>query len=469
MKYSKKIVAVLLAFCMIFSVMPNITRAEKTSDLLESDYNPYTKLTNAEAIKGGIEVNRPGKPLGIKNVPLMAKAHQDVIELAEMREYDIPREALKFNEQTIYDLDSIGSRIKLIGVVINFIHRCTTELIYRNQYTHQTASREAFIAVVIALNPFNTVDDVENACQKLIDLFEEMKSNLQQYPELTAEDNATVHIKRIFNKDVREARNLSRKYLDITAGTFGLMGKANCVQNSYKTELEGLVRSVKGTVKVGFVVEVDNAIKALATSAMLADEVVPAPSWIKNVINPEIKEVENMSRALNRYLPQIDKKELQKQIRLVKTAQNMRGATYDEIAKSVYELRGFVDELRNKNQQAFEDANIVRADRPGDIRKIKWFQFEVPNEQVDPAIIEKIHWIVNPTFDFQPNGFTPDDKNVPIVVGYALGKPVYGSFDEWMEKRKSLKGIEDVLDPDWNEEEPVDPIDDGGVVIDFGW
>lgn len=73
----------------------------------------------------------------------------------------MPANALRFNEQTIYDLDLIFPRIKLIGITINFIHRCCTELIYRNQYTHQTAAREAGVAVLVAINPFNTVDDVE--------------------------------------------------------------------------------------------------------------------------------------------------------------------------------------------------------------------------------------------------------------------------------------------------------------------
>ena len=77
----KKSVALLLAFLMVFAYVPSMVNAASESELIESNYNPYTKLSEAEALKGGIEVNRPGKPLGMKNVPLMSAAHEDFKEL----------------------------------------------------------------------------------------------------------------------------------------------------------------------------------------------------------------------------------------------------------------------------------------------------------------------------------------------------------------------------------------------------
>lgn len=468
----KKSVALLLAFLMVFAYVPSLVnvKAASESELLESDYNPYTKLSEAEALKGGIEVNRPGKPLGMKNVPLMSAAHSDFKELAQLNEYDMPGGALRFNEQTIYDLDSIVPRIKLIGVVINFIHRCSTELIYRNQYTHQTAAREAGMAILVALNPFNSVDDVEVACQRIIDLFEQMKNDLQTYPELTADDNATVHIKRIFNKDVREARILQNNFLDVTSGIYGVKGKAQSVQNSYRTEIDSIQRSIRGTVTVGFVVEADNKLKAAATSAILTPEVSPAPTWIRNTIQPEYREFDRMVRSLNRYLPRTEINRLQNKIRSAKSEMNMRGATYKSIAEGVFEVRELFDEMRNNYQKAFADAGIVREDRPTDVEpmRISWYNFEVPKEDVDPAIMAKLHWINNPTFDFSPSGFEPS-PTPGVIVGYALGRPVYGTYEEWMEKRRALRDVEDVTEPDWNDEEPTDPIDDGGIEIDFGF
>lgn len=466
----RKTVALLLALMMVLVYVPTVVNASQNSELIESDYNPYTKLSEAEALKGGIEVNRPGKPLGIKNVPLMAAAHADALEIAQLNEYQLPSNALRFNEQTIYDLDSIVPRIKLIGVTINFIHRCCTELIYRNQYTHQTAAREAGIAIFVAINPFNTIDDIENACQKLIDLFEEMKNDLAKYPELTANDNATIHIKNIFNKDVREARMLQNNYLDVTSGTFGVKGKAQSVQNSYRTEIDAIQRSIRGTVTVGFVVEADNKIKAASTSAILAPEVSPAPTWIRNTINPEYNEFNRMVRALTRYLPKTEITKLNDKIRSAKSEIKMRGATYKSIADGVYETRELFDKTREMYQKAFADAGIVREDRPEDTEpmRISWYNFEVPKEEVDPAILAKIHWINNPTFDFNPSGFEPSPYP-DVIVGFALGKPVYGTYEEWMEKRFALRDVEDVTNPDWDDEEPNDPIDDGGIEIDFGW
>ncbi|MCI6610308.1 MAG: CAMP factor family pore-forming toxin [Ezakiella sp.] len=466
----RKTLALLLAFMMVLVYLPTVVNAAQNSELIEDDYNPYIKLSETEALKGGIEVNRPGKPLGMRNVPLMAAAHADALELAQLNEYQLPSNALRFNEQTIYDLDSIVPRIKLIGVTINFIHRCCTELIYRNQYTHQTAAREAGIAIAVALNPFNTIDDIENACQKLIDLYEEMKNDLAKYPEVTANDNATIHIKNIFNKDLREARILQNNYLDVTSGKFGVKGKAQSVQNSYRAELDAIQRSIRGTVTVGFVVEADNKIKAASTSAILAPEVSPAPTWIRNTINPEYNEFNRMVRSLTKYLPRTEITKLNDKIRSAKAEINMRGATYKSIADGVYETRELFDQTREIYQKAFADAGIVREDRPEDIEpmRISWYNFEVPKEEVDPAVLAKIHWINNPTFDFTPSGFEPSPYP-DVIVGFALGKPVYGTYEEWMDKRFALRNVEDVTAPDWDEEEPTNPIDDGGIEINFGW
>ncbi len=130
-----------------------------------------------------------------------------------------------------------------------------------------------------------------------------MKNDLVTNPELTANDNATVHIKRIFNKGVREARIFQYNYLDVTSGKYGVKGKAHSIQNSYRSEIDAIERSVRRTVYVGFVVEADNKIKAEATSAILSPEVSPAPTWIKNTITPEFREFNRMVRSLNGNLP----------------------------------------------------------------------------------------------------------------------------------------------------------------------
>ncbi|MDD7761534.1 MAG: hypothetical protein PT956_02590 [Firmicutes bacterium] len=107
----------------------------------------------------------------------------------------MPANALRFNEQTIYDLDLIVPRIKLIGITINFIHRCCTELIYRNQYTHQTAAREAGVAVLVALNPFNTAGDFIAAKESLEDYnvcYATYTGGARELQEIASEDGTEI-------------------------------------------------------------------------------------------------------------------------------------------------------------------------------------------------------------------------------------------------------------------------------------
>lgn len=197
-----KILASLLAMLMLANVgAPAIASASSESEasLMEEYQDNMPQLSESEMLEGAtvLEENK------VKNVPLMQAYQEDLVTLAEDRAFELPPQAQRYNPDTIYDLDSIAPRIKLLGLTGIFIHRCSTELIYKVQAAHSKAAGEVAIALVTAFNPFASVDDIEAACERISNVMDE----LVQMPDLTADDFATIYLKRVFNKDVREAKN----------------------------------------------------------------------------------------------------------------------------------------------------------------------------------------------------------------------------------------------------------------------
>lgn len=436
--------------------------AKSSDSILEDREIPFLRLTEEEAVEGGEIVERPGKPLGIKNVPQLRAAQESLKAIAEQREYDLPAEAMTFNPNKVYELGSIRSRIRLIGTVIAFIKRITTEGIYKVQEVHNIAAREVFIAIVTAFNIFASNRTLEDSIVRMSKLADE----LMTYPDLTSDDFATVYIKRIFNKDVREARLYYNQYMDEDLGTFGVKGKPDTVQTAYKNELENLSKYVRGQVKVGTLIEVDNAIKSLCTSTLLSEEYKPSNNWLRNTADYEINEVQKIRNKMFKVLSSEDRQALDNKLRDVRRERNNRDTTYDKVSNAIYDLRETVDELAIKYNEDFsKEYELVNGNR------LQWYAFHIPRPQIDPGRLESISWLNNPSFDFEPVGFMPDSNKVPIVVGFKQGRVQYGSYDEWKRKRTALRGMEDIVSPEFDDPDYVEPNfddeDDGGIVIDF--
>lgn len=191
----KKIAAMALAAAILANVIsPTIASAdnEEVTDvgqysLIEEYEENFPQMSAEDELEGAtlLENNQ------VKNVPLMKAYQEDLITLAEDRSFDLPPAAQKFNAETIYDLDSIAPRIKLLGLTGIFIHRCSTELVYKVQAAHSKAAGEVAVAIITALNPFASVDEIEQACERISNVMDE----LVQMPDLTADDFATVYLK----------------------------------------------------------------------------------------------------------------------------------------------------------------------------------------------------------------------------------------------------------------------------------
>lgn len=456
----KKFLSILLAMLMVFNVAaPVIASANEQNDrsLMEEYQEMIPQLSQNEMLKGAtiLEENK------VKNVPLMKAYQEDIMTLAEDRSFDIPPVAQKFNEQTIYDLDSIAPRIKLLGLTGIFIHRCSTELLYKVQEAHSRAAGEVFAALVTAFNPFNSVEDIENACEKISSVMDELK----QFPDLTADDFATIYLKRVFNKSLADARKLLNNYYRDDLTEVGVKGKREFVRNSLSKEIADITKASRTQIQVKNLIELDARLKSACSQALLERDVYASPKWLSGTIDKQLNEIRNIKNKANRYLTAEDRTKFDKELRKAQDVRRARGVSYSRAAEGVYILRDYVNELRAKYPKEFES---ILALREGE--SIPWSEFNVQSELPDPARIAKIIWLNNPSFDFLPDRFRPKDSE-EIIVGYGHddNKLEYGSYETYKNNREKLRASEEVINPDFGDDnsDSNKTSNDGYLIFDF--
>ncbi len=455
-----KIFASLLAMLMLANVTaPAVASAssENEPSLIEEYQYTMPQLSEDEMLQGAtiLEENK------VKNIPLMQAYQEDLVTLAEDRAFDLPPAAQKYNPDTIYDLDSIAPRIKLLGLTGIFIHRCSTELIYKIQAAHSKASAEVAIAIVTALNPFASVDDIEAASERISNVMDE----LVQMPDLTADDFATIYLKRVFNKNVREARKLMNNYYRDDLSEVGVKGKREFVRNSLLKEINDVSKAGNSQIQVKNLIELDARLKSACQQALLERDVYASPKWLSGTIDKEINDMRSIKNKTSRYLSTEDRNTFEKEIRKAQDVRRARDVSYPRAAEGVYILRDFVNELRAKYPKEFES---VLALREGEA--ISWREFNVQSEIPDPARISKIIWLNSPTFDFLPDGFNPND-NEEIIVGYGNNENrlQYGSYEAYTYNRDRLRAAEEVVAPDFGDEnqDNSQQINDGYLIFNF--
>ena len=456
----KKFLSIMLAMLMVFNVAaPVIASANEQNDrsLMEEYQEMIPQLSQNEMLKGAtiLEENK------VKNVPLMKAYQEDIMTLAEDRSFDIPPVAQKFNEQTIYDLDSIAPRIKLLGLTGIFIHRCSTELIYKVQEAHSRAAGEVFVALVTAFNPFNSVEDIEKACEKISSVMDELK----QFPDLTADDFATVYLKRVFNKSLADARKLLNNYYRDDLSEVGVKGKREFVRNSLSKEIADITKASRTQIQVKNLIELDARLKSACSQALLERDVYASPKWLSGTIDKQLNEIRNIKNKANRYLTAEDRTKFDNELRKAQDVRRAKDVSYSRAAEGVYILRDYVNELRAKYPKEFES---ILALREGET--IPWSEFNVQSELPDPARIAKIIWLNNPSFDFLPDSFKPKDSE-EIIVGYGHddNKLEYGSYETYKNNREKLRASEEVINPDFGDDnsDSNKTSNDGYLIFDF--
>ena len=455
-----KILASLLAMLMLANVgAPAIASASSESEasLMEEYQDNIPQLSESEMLEGAtvLEENK------VKNVPLMQAYQEDLVTLAEDRAFELPPQAQRYNPDTIYDLDSIAPRIKLLGLTGIFIHRCSTELIYKVQAAHSKAAGEVAIALVTAFNPFASVDDIEAACERISNVMDE----LVQMPDLTADDFATIYLKRVFNKDVREAKKLLNKYYRDDLSEVGVKGKRDFVRTSLMQEINDIAKKGNSQIQVKDLIELDARLKSACQAALLERDIYASPKWLSGTIDKEIRDARNIKNKTSKYLTTEERNAFEKELRKATDVRRAKDVSYQRAAEGVYILRDYINELRAKHPQEFES---VLALREGEA--ISWREFNVQSEIPDPARIAKIVWLNSPSFDFLPDGFTPSD-NEEIIVGYGNNenKLQYGSYETYTNNRDRLRASEEIVAPDFGDEgqENNQTINEGYLIFNF--
>ncbi|WP_091973687.1 CAMP factor family pore-forming toxin [Peptostreptococcus russellii] len=116
---------------------------------------------------------------------------------------------LKANPETIYDIDSISARIELLIHCGKTISIATTELTNKIQKAHIEIGLEITKAVAKAINPFESVEGLKEEESVLDSLIEKVST----YPDLTADDTATIYYKSKLDKTIWNTRINRDKYI----------------------------------------------------------------------------------------------------------------------------------------------------------------------------------------------------------------------------------------------------------------
>ena len=352
-------------------------------------------------------------------IPLMKQATNELALLSEDRAIDMPANLNIDNPQQFFYIGSIGVRIQLLRMVSKFINEMTTVNIYKIQEAHNLTAQICFEAVMVCINPFNGRKDVLRA----IDKFESNAEKIRSMRDMTSGDLATVYVKRLMNKNIREARKIYNQ--SFYQGNYGIRGKEVYIQNIYKSEVNEIAREVNKKITFGQLLELDARLKSATSSVLLSNEVVASNRWLIDVVQPEIN---LQNRLKSKYRSSISKEDFDIWQRMVKTLTDRRrerDVKYDKVANAVYDLWDFNTELKSKYPDTFTDDDFGN------------HELYLPQSIIEPYQVASITWIVSPTFDKIPAGMQASGSS--IIIGFGSQKAQRGPYESYVSQRASLR------------------------------
>ncbi len=373
-------------------------------------------------------------------IPLMKQAEDDLLALCEDRAINMPAGLGAENPQQFFYIGSVGVRIQLLRKVNRFINQMTTEHIYKVQQAHNMAAQVCFEAVMVAINPFNGKQDVLDAIDKLDANIEKIIS----MRDMTSGDLATVYVKKLMYKNIREARRSQTRYFD--QYNYGTKGKEEYIQNIYRSEIDDINRQVGQKITFGQLLELDARLKSAASSALLSNEVIANPKWIRETVNVEINKQNKLKNSYRNQISQEDYNIWQNLINKVISRRSEKNTRYTDIVDAIYDLWDYNAELIAKYPEVFDDQTF------GD------FNLDVPSSYIEPYQVADIRWIVSPTFDKIPAGMQASSSS--IIIGFGGQKAQYGDYRSYVNNRSALRDVvvttnmdgsnPDLIYPDFN-------------------
>ncbi|MDO5737883.1 MAG: CAMP factor family pore-forming toxin [Eubacteriales bacterium] len=121
-----------------------------------------------------------------------------------MTETENFQEQVRYNPDTIYDLDSIAYRVLLLGKLGEAMRFATTELVDKVDAAHTKIAGYIFAGLVHVANPFNRVEELEDYGHQL----EVVKAECLAMPDMSPEDTANLYKRAALDELLHEARFL---------------------------------------------------------------------------------------------------------------------------------------------------------------------------------------------------------------------------------------------------------------------
>lgn len=352
-------------------------------------------------------------------IPLMQQAQNDLVELCEDRNINLPGGINTENPQQFFYIGSVGVRIQLLRKVSQFINEMTTVHIYKVQEAHNMASQIAFEAVMVAINPFNGRKDV----LKAIDKFDANAEKIKNYRDLTSGDQATVYVKRLMYKNITEARRAQNRYF--SQGDYGTRGKEEYIQNIYKSEVNDIYKQVGQKITFGQLIELDARLKSASSSALLSAEVIANPKWLNDTVAKEINKQNKLKSQYRNQINQDDFNSWQGFVKKLADRKIEKNPRYDRIAEACYDLWDFNEYLIKQYPDVFTQDTFGE------------FNLYIPSSYIEPYQVADIKWIVSPTFDKIPQGMQAQSSN--IIIGFGAQQAHYGDYNSYVTNRSTLR------------------------------
>lgn len=114
------------------------------------------------------------------------------------------KDQLRFNKDTIYDLDSIPARIELFVVLCKAMRFGTTELANKIDAAHNKLAGWITVGLLQTVNPFANIGDLKAYGAE----FEALQQELLSFPDLGPNDSATLYTRAKLDDLLTKARFL---------------------------------------------------------------------------------------------------------------------------------------------------------------------------------------------------------------------------------------------------------------------
>lgn len=161
-------------------------------------------------------------PVMAKAISVENKLEKAIRELEELKTEEHPEELhkleiralkeaekLRFNPDTIYDLDSIPARIELLVRLVRAMRFATTELVNKIDSAHVKIAEYITVGLLQVANPFATVTDLMVYAEE----FDYLENELLAYPDLGPNDTANLYKRTALDRKLHEARFMRHNLL----------------------------------------------------------------------------------------------------------------------------------------------------------------------------------------------------------------------------------------------------------------